>query len=240
MSYWQIHDGDRTQLVMVGEESVFAQTGPREQIAGLVKLLDAGQSPGRVFAADAQHVVLRDTRRVQQDSSDDDIDFSQGDGKEAKTISISIADGGLRNEIFGAVERSMDGRLRRYEDSLSRPRAALPALTGLTVFGIGTVIAMRAAEALRAADEVLVSGRKKGLKQLVVWVLETLGPTGVALLGGLICALCLWTLQRRLRTPPYLQLLQATPYHAPGGILTGLKYLALVAVWMLFAPGLLR
>jgi hypothetical protein len=240
MKHWQIHDGDSTQLVMVGDESVFAQSGPRERIDGLAKLLESGQSPGRVFGPDAQHVVLRDTRRVQQNSSDHDIDFIQGEGKEEKTISVSIADSGMRDDIFGAVERVTEGRLRRYDDSLSRPRAALPALTALTVFGFGTVIAVRAAAALQAADEVVVSGRKKGLKQLVVWVLETLGPTGVAVIGGLICALCLWTLQRRLRTPPHLQLLQSTPYRSPGPLTTGLKYLALIAVWMLFAPGLLR
>ncbi len=240
MKVWQIHDGGDTQLVMVDDESVFSESGPRARIAGIAKAIEGGASPGRTFTAEAKHVVLRDTRRVQQTSGDQDIDFVLGEGKEEKTISVGVADGGMRDDIFAAVEKATEGRLKRYEDSLSRPRAALPSLIALTVFGFGTAIAMRAAAALQAADEVVVSGRKKGIKQLFVWILEFLGPTGVAVIGGLICALCLWNLQSRLRTPPHLQMLQSTPYRAPGTMVTGLKYLALIAVWFLFAPGLFR
>lgn len=240
MKLWQIHDGTDTQLVMVDDESVFSEAGPRARIAGIAKAIEGGASPGRTFTAEAKHVVLRDARRVQQSSSDQDIDFVMGEGKEEKTVSLSIADGGIRDEIFGAVAHATEGRLKRYEDTLSRPRAVLPSLIALTVFGFGTAIAIRAAAALQAADEVVVSGRKKGLKQLFVWILETLGPTGVAVIGGLICALCLWTFTGRLRAPPHLQMLQSTPYRVPGTVSTGLKYLALLAVWALFAPGLLR
>jgi site-specific recombinase len=108
------------------------------------------------------------------------------------------------------------------------------------VFGFGTALAMQAAAALQMAGEVEFTGRKKGLKQLVVWILELLGPTGVGIIGGLICALCLWTLVQRLKAPPHLQILQPKPYQAQSALVTALKYIALFAVWALFLPPLLR
>jgi hypothetical protein len=240
MKYWQVNDGDDTQVILVSDEAVYSESVPASRAGALVEQLKTGQSPARTFSDKATHIVLRDTRRVKQSSSDSDIDFNTGEGKQAKEISLTIEDGGIRDEVFGCIEHETDGRFRRYEDSYTRPRAAVGALTGLTVFGFGTALAMKAAAAFQAAGEIEITGRKKGLKQLVVWLLELLGPTGVGIIGGLICALCLWTLVQRLKAPPHMQILQPKPYQSQSALVTALKYIALFAVWALFLPPLLR
>ncbi|MGB0133644.1 hypothetical protein, partial [Dokdonella sp.] len=240
MKYWLVNNGDDTQVVLVSDEAVYSESVPASRAGTMVEQLKSGNSPARTFSEDATHIVLRDTRRVKQSSSDNDIDFNTGEGKQAKEISLSIEDGGIRDEVFGSIEHETEGRFRRYEDSYTRPRAAVGSLTGLTVFGFGTVLLMKAAAAIQVAEEIEVTGRKRGLKQFVVWLLDTLGPTGVGIIGGLICALCLWVLVQRLKAPPHLQILQPKPYQPQRALVTALKYIALFAIWALFLPPLLR
>ena len=234
MKFWLVNEGDATQLVLVSDEAVYAENAPNARSAGMVEQLRSGQVPTRVFSDKADHIVLRDTRRIRQSSSDSDIDFDVGEGKQSKSVSLTISDNGIRDEVFGAVEHATEGRFQRYEDSYTRPRAAVGAFTALTVFGFGTLGAMAAAAAFRGVEEVHVEGRKQGLKYLVVWLLDLLGPVGVGIIGGLICALCLWTLVQRLKSPPHMQILQAKPYRPQSAWVTGLKYTVLIAVWALF------
>jgi hypothetical protein len=239
MRYWLEAEGDATRVVAVSDEAVYAESLQGDRLQAVETALRDGQSPARAFSDKATHVVLRDATRVQLSTADDDIDFSLGSGKQAKTVSLRIDDAGLRDEVFAEIEQVTDGRLRRYEDRLSRPRAAFASLMALTVFGLLTVVGARAAAAVQAADEIEVSGRKQGIKYLVLGALDLLGPLGIGILGGLICALCLATLVMRLRQPPRLQILQARPYRPQGGVLTCIKYAVLLGIWVLFVPPLL-
>lgn len=240
MNYWQDKEDDKTQLIVVTDEALYAEKMDHAASLRQVGELTAGKSAATVFGKDATHVVLRAVSKVQQQRGDDDIDFTLRDGKEEKTDSISIADEGIRNEVFASIERVTQGRFQRYEDQTNRARAAFGPLLALTIFGFGTKIAASAAAAIRAAEEYEVSGRKKGLKQLIVWVLDTLGPVGCWVIGGILLALSAWVLYDRLRTPPFYDILQAEPYKPQGPIKTTLKYLALAAVIVVFMPMFLR
>ncbi len=237
MQYWLDVDGDDAQLLAVSSEAVYAETHKPAIAEQQLQRLRAGESPAQVFGDKATHIVIRGLKSVQWSTADDDLDFKSGEGKEEKSQSLSIEDAGIRAEVFAAVEQQTQGRFRRYEDSFSKARAAFASALTFTLLAMGTAIATNAATAIRAADEIEISGRKKGLKQIVVWVLDTLGPWGCSILGGLLCALALFVLIQRVQAPPYLQILQAKPYKPQHGIVTGIKYALLAALWVVFAPG---
>jgi hypothetical protein len=240
MHYWQDRSDDKIRLVVVTNEAVYAEEMDAAACARQVGELNAGKSPATVFGKDATHVVLRSVSKVQQTRGDEEIEFSLRDGKDEKSESISIVDDGIRNEVFAALERVTQGRFQHFEDQYSRARAAFGAALSLTIFGFGTKIAASAAAVIRSAEDYEVDGRKKGLKQLIVWVLDLLGPAGVWVIGGSICALLAWSLYSHIKAPPFITILQAEPYKPQSGIITVLKYFGLAAIWVLFFPLLLR
>ncbi len=240
MRYWQDKSDDKTTLIVVSDEAVYAEKMDVAACARQIGELNSGKSPATVFGKDATHVVLRSVSKVQQSRGDEDIDFVMRDGKDEKTESISINDEGVRADVFIALERATQGRFKRYEDQYSRARAAYGAALFLTIFGFITKFAASAATVIRNAEDYEVDGRKKGLAQLIVWVLDFLGPTGVWVIGGLICALFAWSLYLHLKAPPFMTILQADPYKPQSSIVTVLKYLGLAAIWILFGPAMLR
>jgi len=240
MQYWQDVDGDSTKLIAVSDEAVYAEELKNAAALQQAQRLAAGESPTQVFGDKATHITLRSLKKVQLSTADDDIDFSIEGGKDDKTESLSIEDAGIRQQVFEAIEVALQGRFKRYEDSYSKARAGFASLATFTALLFGTKIAYGAAVAIRAAEEIEITGRKKGMKQMAVWALDLLGPWGVSILGGLLCALALYTLVLRIQAPPMLQILQPKPYKPQGPIKTTLKYAVLAAVWVLMAPGLVR
>lgn len=233
--HWIDAKDDEVQLIVLTEEACYAQTGTQEQTDQLLAELQAGKSPATAFAESASHVSLRTLTQVKRNHFDDDIDFNYSDGKEDKEVTISIDAEDVRSAVFDAVEEQMRERFQRYEDQHTRPRSAFGSLVALTIFGLGTWGLRAAAIAIQTAEEVEISGRKKGLKQLFVWVLELLGPTGVTVIGGLLCLLSAWVLVNQLKSPPLMHILQAKPYKPQSAVVTVIKYGVLAVVWLFVA-----
>lgn len=240
MQYWEDRQDNRTQLILVSNEAVYAQQLRQNQAATLIGQLRTGTSPATVFGEDASHIVLRNTSRVLLSSADDDIEFSVRDGNSTSTINLSIQDEGIRNEVLDAIEQVGNGRFKRYTDQYNRPRAAFGALLALSVIGFLTKVTASAATAIQASGGYEAEGRRTGAKQALAWVLELLGSTGVTVIGALLALLAAWILVQRLRSPPFLQILQTRPYKPQPLIVTGVKYAALIGAWILLLPGLLR
>lgn len=230
--FWQHREDDRTQLIAVTDEAIYAQHMPHAEAAQRVGELANGGSPTQVFGDKATHIPLRALTRVERDVHDDDIDFSYDEGKDSKSATLTIADAETRASVFAAVEHAVGARFRRYEDNYDKPRAAFGSLVGLTVTLFATWMFAAAAASIRAAEAYEVSGRKQGLKALFAWVLDLLGPVGVTAIGGLLALLIGWHLVNRLKRPPYMQILQAKPYAPPGRFGVGMRYAGLLAVWL--------
>lgn len=236
MQYWLDVKEGKGQLIAVTLEAVYAESGALNQLDAQAQRLKAGESPAQVFGKDATHVVLRSATKLSWSTADDELTFTIGSGKESKTESLSIDDVGIREQVYLAVQRVTDGRFQHFEDQYSKARAAFASALTLSIFALGTGIAVKAAIAIRAVDEYVVEGRRKGMKQLVVWVLDTLGPWGVGVMGALLCALALLVLSSRLREPPFVRILQAERYAPQASWVTGLKYAMLAGLWFVMAP----
>lgn len=233
MQHWIEQHNDKAQLIVLTDEAVYAETLAPAAAAQAVDALQAGRSPATVFGKDAKHATFRSMTRVQYDEHDTDIDFHHRDGKDDASVSVSIETPGLREQVFAAAQRQLSDTFSAYETHYSRWRAALGPLIAVTVFGLGTLALRAAAIAIRAVDEVEVSGRRQGLKKLFAWVLDTLGPMGVSVVGGVLVLLSGWVLYTRLQQPQRLHILQSAPYSPPSQVVLVLKYVVLLAVWML-------
>ncbi len=233
MQHWIDQNNDKAQLIVLTGEAVYAETLAPTAAAQAVDALQAGRSPATVFGKDAKHVTFRSMTRVQYDEHDSDIEFHYRDGKDDASVSVSIETPGLREQVFAAAQQQLSDTFGAYETHYSRWRAALGPLISVTVFGLGTLALRAAAIAIRAADEVEVSGRRQGLKKLFAWVLDTLGPMGVSVIGGLLVLLSAWVLYTRLQQPQRLHILQPGPYSPPSQVALVLKYVVLVAMWAL-------
>jgi hypothetical protein len=233
MQHWIDRKDDKAQLIVLTDEAVYAQDMKHEAAAEAVAALHAGRSPAVVLRKDAKHVTLRSMTRVQYNQHETDIEFHHRDGKDDGSVSVFVETPGMREEVFVAVQQQLSGSFDAHQVEYSRWRAAVGPLIALTVFGLGTLALRVAAIAIRAVDEVEVSGRRQGMKKLFVWVLDSLGPTGVSVAGGLLVLLSGWVLYSRLREPQRLHILQPPPYAPPSQVTLMMKYVALAAVWAL-------
>jgi hypothetical protein len=60
------------------------------------------------------------------------------------------------------------------------------------------------AVALAGGAEAEISGRRSGIKKLVVWAVDVIGPLGVLSAGGIVVALTAAYLVKRVKTPPIM------------------------------------
>lgn len=233
MQHWIDTQDGSTQLIVVTDEAVYAEKMSKDAAALAVDALDTGRSPAMVFGKDAKHVAFRAMTRVQYNEHETDIEFHHRDGKDDSVVSVFVETPGLRDLIYTHLRAQLAGQFGAYESHYSRWRAAFGSLVALTLFVLGTLMARSAAIAVRAAGEIEYEGRRQGMKKLFVGVLDLLGPTGVSVVGGILVLLAGLVLYSRLKEPQRLHILQSAPYVQPSGIVLGLKYAGLCAVWLL-------
>ncbi len=229
--YWLDKDDDKIRLIVLTPEALYSESLTPVECRQRVEALKAGNSPSTLFGTEADHVSLRALEKVTADARDTDIELTHRDGKDSTDLTLSISSAEIREAVFAALQQVMANRFQTFEDHYSRARAAFGSLMTLTVFGLLTWWLAAAAAGIRAAEEIELSGRKKGLKKIFIGTLDLLGPTGVTIIGGLICALVLWYLALQLRQPPQLRILQAGQYKPASPLITGAKYLLLAGVW---------
>src|SRR5690606_7832175 len=79
MQHWIDRNNDKTQLIVLTDEAVYAETLAPAAATQAVGALEAGRSPAMVFGKEAKHVTLRSMTRVQYDEHDTDIEFHHRD-----------------------------------------------------------------------------------------------------------------------------------------------------------------
>lgn len=231
MQHYIDRDGTKAQLVVLTADAVHAETFSAADCQRHIRELAAGKSPDALFGKDASKIALRSIRRVQIDDNDNDVDVTHVESDKEIATSLRFAENDVRDAVYAALRERLAGRMHEHVDEYTRPRAAVGSLTALTVFGIGTFLLAQAAAAIQAAGEMEITGRRAGLKKFFAGVLDTLGPTGVSIIGGILCLLALLVLVQRLRQPPRLRFVQTATWAGPPKVATIVKYGMLVAVW---------
>lgn len=232
---WCADDTFLGDLIYLNESNLVIDSPDDDKADQIRSALLSGTPAAQVLSSDSVDIPLLSITSIRTDRNDEDIEIEYRNGKETEEHTLRMSSPEKRDEVYAALKAVFGDKFTETEDAYSVPRAALGSLTALTVFGLLTWGGAYFAKLLRASEDYEISGGKQGLKQLIAWVLELLGPTGVYVIGGLICALCALSLHSRVTQPQVMLILQEKPYKKGSGILLTLKYSVLAFVWYLAA-----
>jgi hypothetical protein len=222
-------------LIYLDEGNLVIDSPDDEKAKQMKQALLGGTPAAQVLSSDSVNIPLLAVTSIRTDRNDEDIEIHYNNGKETVEQTLRLSSKEKRDEVYAALKSAFGDKFSETEDAYSVPRAALGSLTALTVFGILTWGGAAFARVLRTAEDYEISGSKQGLKQLIAWILEFLGPVGVYVIGGLFCALSALTLYSRVTEPQVMLILQDAPYKKPSAFILAGKYGALLAVWYLVA-----
>ena len=230
---WCADDTFLGDLIFLNESNLVIDSPDDDKAEQIKSALLGGTPAAQVLSSDSVDIPLLSITSIRTDRNDEDIEIEYRKGKETDEHTLRMSSPEKRDEVYAALKAVFGDKFTETEDAYSVPRAALGSLTALTVFGLLTWGGAYFAKLLRAAEDYEISGSKQGLKQLIAWVLEFLGPTGVYTIGGLICALCGFSLYSRVTKPQVMLILQEKPYKKGSSVTLVLKYAALLFVWYL-------
>lgn len=219
------------ELIYLNESNLVVDSPDDEKTVQIKDALLGGTPAAQVLSSDSTDIPLLSITSITTDKNDDEIEIKYKAGKEVEDKTLRLASKEVRDDVYARLKAAFGDRFTETEDAYSVPQAAYGSLLSLTIFGILTWAGAKFAAILRAAEDYEIEGSRQGVKALIAWVLELLGPVGVYVVGGLICALCAFSLYSRVTQPQVMLILQEEPYKKASKIILGLKYLGMFAVW---------
>ncbi len=228
---WCADDTFLDQLIFLNESNLIVDKPDDEQAPAMKQALLGGSPAAQVLSSDSVDIPLLSIVSIQTDRNDDEIEIHYKKDDDVKDKTLRLASSEKRDEVYAALKAAFGERFSETVDAYSVPQAAYPSLMSLTIFGLLTWFGGWFAGALRAAEDYEISGSNQGTKALIATVLEFLGPTGVYIIGGIICALCAMALYSRVTQPQVMMVLQEAPYKKASKFKLVLKYLGLFAIW---------
>ena len=196
-------------VVVLADDAVLVSNPPEADARAIAAELASGSGDLALRKSDPTTIPVAGITRVRFEQDDDavDLDYRAGKSGESKNIAFST-----REERDAFVAQLVE-RLPACE---SQTVAWSPwrALVGPTAFGsvvgVLTWLFHAAAAGIAAGAEAEVSGRRSGLKRIVLWVIETIGPVGVLAVGGLLLAVTGFYAWKRFQSPPVVTTLRPT------------------------------
>lgn len=235
---WCADDTFLGDLIYLGNENLIVDSPDTDDTPKIREALLSGQSPASILSSDALNIPLHAVTRIVTDRHDEDIEISYKDGSDEKDKTLRLASPEKRDEVFAALKLVYGDRFEEHEEVLSRPQALVNPVLSLTIFAALTWLFANAARLIRAAEEVEISGSRRGAKAIFAWVLDFLGPIGVSVIGGLICLICVLAIYNAAKQPPVMVTLQAGKYKSRSTVKMLFKY-GIVAVVCFFAGKIL-
>ncbi len=223
------------ELIFLNDSNLVVDSPDDDKAVQIKDALLGGTPAAQVLSSDSTDIPLLSVISIKADKNDDEIEIQYKAGKEVEEKTLRLASKEVRDDVYASLKAAFGERFTETEDAYSVPQAAFASLMSLTVFGTLTWAGAKFAAMLRAAEDYDIEGSRQGLKALVAWILELLGPVGVYVVGGLICALCAFSLYSRITQPQVMLILQEETYKRASRIMLGLKYLGMFAVWYVIA-----
>ena len=116
---------------------------------------------------------------------------------------MSFPDATVRDEFAAALTEKLRGFDSRTVE-FSPLRAALAPLGWGSGAAFFTFLFYHAALAMQAGEEATIQGRHRGIKRMLAWAIDVVGPTGVLVVGGLLVAATGYWLVKRVGDPPIM------------------------------------
>lgn len=230
MKTWIDERGADRKLTVISEEFLYVDDDDKQDFVAMVGMLEQGAEPANVLSEKSDCIRLAAIYRVENDDTDTSLTVRYRDGKDKKSEVWFYSTEAVRDEIVAGLQQALGDHFRAHTDAYDVPRAIYAPLLTITLTVLASWILSGAARAIQAADEVEISGKNGLLKRVFVWVLDTLGPTGVMIVCWLVVILALRSFYRRALRPPVMTIIQAEPYKAGTIAGTAVKYALLAGL----------
>lgn len=116
-----------------------------------------------------------------------------------KSRSLDLRDPAIRDQVANDIAEMKGLQKNITEESKTKPLLINLGIAAVT--GFFTVVMSGAAREMAEGKEIDVSGRRSGIKQLMLTISDFLGPTGVLIVGGLITVGILYSAYKRYSNP---------------------------------------
>jgi len=206
-SHWVDCERMFDKVVALDDDAIHVANPAAAKAAEMKQALDAGEAAAMVVKGDAEVIALESILKVSYNRHDHDIDIVYKPGKEKEDKNLIFSE----REDRDAFAAQLAERLSGFESKVveyGRVRAALSPLAFGTFVAFFTWVFHMAAMDIVAGAEAEFSGRNAGIKRLLFWLIDLIGPTGVLIAGGLVLALTTAALVLRLKTPPIMHTLK--------------------------------
>ncbi len=206
-SHWIDPDRIFDSVVALTDDAIYVANPSKETALAMGEALDRSEAASTVVKDDATVIGVGQIVRVRYNRHDDDIDIDYKPAREKESKNISFSSREERDDFAAQLAERLpgfEGKVVEY----GRLRAALaPVLFGLFA-SFATWGLHAAAVAIDEGAEAEISGRRAGLKRLLYWVMDVIGPIGVLLVGGLVLVATVAVLVSRVKTPPIMHTLK--------------------------------
>lgn len=207
MSHWIDPDRIFDSVVVMSDDAVYVCNPTEDRAREIAASLESGEPAHIVMKEDPTTILIGGINVVRYDQHDDDLDIGFKLGKESASKNIAFSNREERDDFAAQLSERLpdfDGRTVQW----GPVRASLGPLTFGGIAGGLTWMLHAAAQAMAAGAEAEASGRRAGLKRLIMGSIDLVGPMGVLVVGGLVLALTGMVLVKRIKSPPLVTTLK--------------------------------
>jgi hypothetical protein len=209
-SHWIDPDRIFDCVVALTDDVIFVCSPPAEEAKAIQSSLEQGHPASAAIKNDPTAILITSITKVAYDLLDDDVDITWRAGKESESKNITFSSREERDDFAAQLtEQLPDFESRTVE--WGPVRAALGPLAFGSFAGFMTWVLHGLAIAVAGGAEAEISGRRSGMKELVVSAVDVIGPLGVLSAGGMVVALTAAYLVKRVKTPPIMTTLTRSP-----------------------------
>lgn len=205
---WHNPKSTSHKTLIVQDDCVYVGSADNDT-SGLEDLLANGHSPLPSLGEKA--VDLGDTKLkcVESEESSLQITIRYIRDKQARSTMVDLSTTDEKDSALDALRHALS--LEATTIKATPVQAAKSPIFALILIGAGTLLLSDAAVELADGGEVSVSGRRSGLKRLFVFILDTIGPIGVYVVGGIAALAAVLWLVRQVSNPPVTTTLTPSP-----------------------------
>ena len=191
------------RLLVVSDDALYVANPEKEKLTDIAARIRAG-TPVKTAAPEAEEIRYSDVSSVKANRFGDDLNVHYRQGSKTRMRNVTFEGAAQRDAALQALERTLGPQFRKREVQYGVVRAAFAPL--LTTGGVAafTYVSYMAASGLAAGEVADIHGRRRAEKRMFAWALGLLGPTGVAVVGGLIILGCVAWLIGRVKRPPLM------------------------------------
>jgi hypothetical protein len=191
------------RLLVVSDDAAYVSNPDKEKLADIASKIREG-SPIKSVVPDADEIRYAAVSSIKANRFRDDLNIYHQQVGKTRMRNITFKDAARRDAALQALERRLAPRFTRAEVQYGVVRAALAPLLTTSALAALTYVSYMAAGGVAAGEAVDIHGRGRASKRMFAWALELLGPTGVAVVGGLIVLGCIGWLVARVKKPPLM------------------------------------